>query len=51
MRTNRMLGAGLASLGGLIIVYAVLGPLVLDVIRFRTSLSVDFRTLRFGYAA
>lgn len=37
MRTNRLLGAGLVSLGGLITLYAVLGPLVLDVIHFRTS--------------
>ena len=37
--TNRLLGVGLASLGGLIIIYAVLGPLVLDVIHFRTSAS------------
>jgi len=36
MRTNRVLGV---SLGGLIIVYAVLGPLVLDVIHFRTTAS------------
>jgi hypothetical protein len=36
---DRVLGAGLASLGGLVIVYAVLGPLVLDVIHFRTSIS------------
>src|SRR5664279_561130 len=39
MRTNRMLGGSLASLGALIIVYAVLGPLVLDLIHFRTSAS------------
>jgi hypothetical protein len=39
MRTNRILAAGLTSLGGLIIVYAILGPLVLDVIHFRTSTS------------
>jgi len=39
MRTNRLLGAGLFSLGGLVIVYAVLGPLVLDVIHFRTTAS------------
>jgi len=39
MRTNRLLGAGLVSLGGLVVVYAVLGPLVLDVIHFRTSVS------------
>jgi hypothetical protein len=39
MRTNRILAAGLTSLGGLIIVYAILGPLVLYVIHFRTSTS------------
>lgn len=39
MRTNRLLGSGLVSLGGLVIVYAVLGPLVLVVIRFRTAVS------------
>jgi hypothetical protein len=39
MRTNRLLGGGLVLLGGLVIVYAVLGPLVLDVIHFRTSVS------------
>ncbi|HST82221.1 MAG TPA: hypothetical protein VLL08_10845 [Kineosporiaceae bacterium] len=39
MRTDRLLGAGLASLGGLVIVYVLLGPLVLDVIHFRTSAS------------
>jgi hypothetical protein len=39
MRPNRFLGAGLASLGGLMIVYVLLGPLVLDVIHFRTSAS------------
>lgn len=39
MRTNRLLGTGLFLLGGLIIVYAVLGPLVLDVIHFRTTVS------------
>jgi hypothetical protein len=39
MRTDRVLGAGLVSLGGLIIVYALLGPLVLNVIQFRTSAS------------
>lgn len=39
MRTNRLLGAGLVSLGGLVVVYAVLGPLVLDVIHFRTTTS------------
>jgi hypothetical protein len=36
---NRLLGVGLACLGGLVIVYAILGPLVLDVIRFRTAAS------------
>ena len=39
MKTNRLLGAGLFLLGGLITLYAVLGPLVLDVIHFRTSAS------------
>ena len=39
MRTNRLLGSGLVSLGGLVIVYAVLGPLVLVVIHFRTAVS------------
>ena len=39
MRSNRLLGAGLVSLGGLVIVYVVLGPLVLDVIHFRTTAS------------
>jgi hypothetical protein len=39
MRTNRILAAGLACLGGLVIVYAILGPLVLDAIHFRTSAS------------
>lgn len=34
MRNGRALRAGLASLGGLIIVYTVLGPLVIDVIQF-----------------
>ena len=37
--TNRALGGALALLGGLIVVYAVLGPLILDVIHFRTSVS------------
>lgn len=37
MRNGRVLGTALASLGGLIIVYVVLGPLVLDVIHFRTT--------------
>jgi len=37
--TNRSLGVGLASLGGLVMVYAFLGPLILDVIHFRTSAS------------
>lgn len=32
-----MLAGGLACLGGLIVVYALLGPLVLDLIHFRTS--------------
>ena len=39
MRTNRLLGAGLLALAALIVVYAVLGPLILDVIHFRTSVS------------
>ena len=37
--TNHALGGALAVLGGLVVVYAVLGPLVLDVIHFRTSVS------------
>ena len=39
MRANRLLGVGLLALGGLITVYAVLGPLVLNVIHFRTTAS------------
>lgn len=39
MRRDRLLVAGLFSLGGFIIVYVVLGPLILGVIRFRTSVS------------
>jgi hypothetical protein len=39
MRANRLLGAGLFTLAGLIVGYAVLGPLILDVIHFRTSAS------------
>jgi hypothetical protein len=39
MKTNHTLAAGLTCLGGLVIVYAVLGPLILDVIHFRTSAS------------
>jgi hypothetical protein len=39
MRSDRILGAALAGLGGLVVVYAVLGPLILDVIHFRTSAS------------
>lgn len=39
MRRGRLLGVGLFSLGGFIIVYAVLGPLILGVIHFRTSVS------------
>jgi hypothetical protein len=38
-RTNRALAGTLVLLGGLIVVYAVLGPLILDVIHFRTSVS------------
>jgi hypothetical protein len=37
MTPNRALSGGLACLGGLIVLYAILGPLVLDVIHFRTS--------------
>jgi hypothetical protein len=37
MRSHHLLGAGLFALGALIVGYAVLGPLVFDVIRFRTS--------------
>jgi len=39
MRANRLLGAGLFTLAALIVGYAVLGPLILDVIHFRTSVS------------
>jgi hypothetical protein len=39
MRANRLLGAGLFTLAALIVAYAVLGPLILDVIQFRTSAS------------
>jgi hypothetical protein len=39
MRTNRLLGTGLFLLAGLILVYVVLGPLILDLIHFRTSAS------------
>jgi hypothetical protein len=39
MRANRLLGAGLFTLAALIVGYAVLGPLILDVIHFRTSAS------------
>ena len=39
MRANRLLSAGLFTLAALIIGYAVLGPLILDVIHFRTSVS------------
>jgi hypothetical protein len=39
VNTNRVLAAGLVGLGGLVIVYAILGPLVLDVIHFRTAAS------------
>jgi hypothetical protein len=39
MNPNRTLGIGLAGLGGLVVLYAVLGPLILDVIHFRTSAS------------
>ena len=35
--SNRPLAGGLALLGGLVVLYAVLGPLVLDAIHFRTS--------------
>ena len=38
-RGDRVLAGGLALLGGLVVVYAVLGPLVLDAIHFRTSAS------------
>ena len=37
--SNRPLAGGLALLGGLVVLYAVLGPLVLDAIHFRTSAS------------
>jgi hypothetical protein len=39
MRANRLLGTALFLLGGLVLLYAVLGPLILDVIHFRTSVS------------
>jgi hypothetical protein len=39
MKPNRMLSGGIAGLGGLVVLYAVLGPLILDVIHFRTSTS------------
>ena len=39
MKANRLLGAGLFTLAALIVGYAVLGPLILDVIHFRTSVS------------
>lgn len=38
-RADRWLAAGLFSLGALVFLYVVLGPLVLGVIRFRTSTS------------
>jgi hypothetical protein len=39
MRTRHALGAGLFVLGALIVGHAVLGPLVLDVLEYRTSAS------------
>ena len=39
MRSNRLLGTGFAALGGLIVVYVVLGPLLLGDIQFATSTS------------
>jgi hypothetical protein len=40
MRTqNRLLGAGLLALGAVMAMVAVLGPLVLDVLRYRVSLT------------
>ena len=39
MRANRLLSAGLFTLAALIVGYAVLGPLILNVIHFRTSVS------------
>ena len=39
MKSDRLLGAELFLLGGFVTVYVVLGPLVLDVIHFRTSVS------------
>ncbi len=39
MRTNRLLGAGLVLLAGLVVTYVVVGPLVLNLIHFRTSSS------------
>jgi hypothetical protein len=39
MRSNRTSGVALACLGALVVLYGVLGPLLLDVIHFRTSVS------------
>lgn len=39
MRSHHLFGTGLFALATLIVCYAVLGPLVLDVIHFRTSAS------------
>lgn len=39
MRSHHLLGVGLFALGALVVGYAVLGPLVLNVIHFRTSAS------------
>jgi hypothetical protein len=39
MRSHHLLGVGLFALGTLVVGYAVLGPLALNVIHFRTSTS------------
>ena len=39
MTTHRQLAIGLFALAGLIVVYAILGPLATDIIHFRTSAS------------
>jgi hypothetical protein len=39
MTSRRTLAGGLACLGALVVLYGLLGPLVLDVIHFRTSVS------------
>lgn len=39
MRSHHLFGAGMCTMGTLVVGYAVLGPPVLDVIHFRTSAS------------